>query len=133
VAYLGYSLWARLDARYPIVAALGLLVVAGAMDGVGQVDLANTLVVYVFLLMAGGVGLLLVDQVRRNARPIASAQRPAQGAEAETPGPDPAKDGQAPTQETLDGLQQQPVALVEASAQKHHQHEQPYDPEGEEG
>jgi hypothetical protein len=133
VVYLAYSLWARLDARYPIVAGLGLLVITAGVQAGGYVDLANTLALYVFLLMAGGVALLLVDRMRRDPASDASPGLPAGRTEPEAPRPDPSKDREAPTQQALDGLQQQSVAFVEAPAQQHDQHEQPYDPEGEEG
>jgi len=63
-AYMLYSIWERLDSRYPIAGALGLLVVAAVVDAAGATGAANTLAVFVFLLLAGGVVLLLVDHVR---------------------------------------------------------------------
>ncbi len=62
--YLVYSVWAGLDGRYPIGAALVLLVVTALVDALGAVDTANTLAEYVFFLLAGGVVLLLVEHVR---------------------------------------------------------------------
>jgi hypothetical protein len=64
VLYVAYSIWARLDSRLPIVGGLILLVVAAVIDAAGRVAVANTLTDYVFLLLAGGVLLLLVDHVR---------------------------------------------------------------------
>jgi hypothetical protein len=68
VVYLVYSEWAGLDSRYPIAAGLVLLVVAAVADAAGAVDAANTLAVYVFFLLAGGVLLLLIDHVRLERR-----------------------------------------------------------------
>ncbi|MGB7123555.1 MAG: hypothetical protein WBE40_01690 [Thermoplasmata archaeon] len=72
LAYMTYSEWAGLDSRYPIGAALGLLVVTAAADATGSAALANTLAEFVFFLLAGGVVLLLVDYAR-DRRPSASA------------------------------------------------------------
>ncbi len=68
-AYMVYSAWARLDSRYLIAGALVLLVAAAVVDAAGATAVANTLAVYVFLLLAGGVVLLLVDHVREERRP----------------------------------------------------------------
>jgi len=62
--YMVYSEWAGLDSRYPVAAALGLLVVTAVVDALGNVPAANALAEYVFLLLAGGVVLLLVDHLR---------------------------------------------------------------------
>jgi len=68
LAYLGYSVWARLDGRYPIGAALVLLVVTAVVAAQGSADAANSLAEFVFFLLAGGVVLLIIEQVRpRNA------------------------------------------------------------------
>jgi len=64
LAYMIYSEWARLDSRYPIAAALALLVATAIVDAAGAVAAANTLAEYVFFLLAGGVVLLLVDHMR---------------------------------------------------------------------
>ena len=63
-AYMVYSEWARLDSRYPIGAALLLLVATAVTDAAGAVAAADTLAEYVFFLLAAGVVLLLVDHVR---------------------------------------------------------------------
>lgn len=82
VAYIVYSAWARLDGRYPIGAALVLLVITAVVDAAGNVTAANTLAEYVFFLLAGGVVLLLIEHVRdqRDAGPpkrsdVAMAER----------------------------------------------------------
>ena len=64
VAYLAYSVWARLDGRYPIAAALALLVATAVVDAAGDTSAANSLAEFVFFLLAGGVVLLLIEHVR---------------------------------------------------------------------
>lgn len=66
--YMGYSEWAGLDSRYLVAGALGLLVLTAVVDAAGATGLANTLAEFVFLLLAGGVVLLLVDHVRERPR-----------------------------------------------------------------
>ena len=68
LVYMVYSEWAGLDSRYPIAAGLGLFVVTFFVSAAGAADLANTLAVFVFLLVAGGVVLLMVDYVREGRR-----------------------------------------------------------------
>ena len=67
VAYLVYSVWARLDGRYPIVAALALLVATAVVDAAGNTNAADSMAEFVFFLLAGGVVLLLIEHFR--ARP----------------------------------------------------------------
>jgi hypothetical protein len=74
LVYLAYSVWARLDGRYPIGAALALLVVTAVVDAAGNVSAANALAEYVFFLLAGGVVLLLIEHVR--AHPASEAPPP---------------------------------------------------------
>lgn len=62
--YLVYSVWQRVDSRYPIVAALVLLVITAIVDAAGASGEADTLAVFVFFLLAGGVLLLLIDSFR---------------------------------------------------------------------
>ncbi len=64
LAYMVYSEWVRLDSRYPVAAALILLVIDAVIDAAGDTNLANVIAVYVFFLLAAGVFLLLVDHVR---------------------------------------------------------------------
>jgi hypothetical protein len=73
--YMVYSVWTRLDSRYPIACALVLLVVAAVVDASGASGAANTIAVYVFFLLAAGVILLLIDHVRepRKGVPTESA------------------------------------------------------------
>lgn len=77
LAYMVYSVWARLDGRYPIAAALVLLVVTAVVDAAGDATTANSLAEYVFFLLAAGVVLLLVEHVReRPTRPAATSSGP---------------------------------------------------------
>ncbi len=73
IAYMIYSQWIRLDSRYPIAGALLLLVVAAVADALGQSGAANTLAIYVFFLLAGGVLLLLLDHVREERQKAVAA------------------------------------------------------------
>ncbi len=68
VVYMVYSQWVGLDSRYPIAAALVLLVVAAVLDAGGETGPANTLASYLFFLLAAGVVLLLTDHVRHPER-----------------------------------------------------------------
>jgi len=86
LAYLVYSVWARLDGRYPIGAALALLVVTAVVDAAGDVNTANTLAEYVFFLLAGGVVLLIIEQLR--ARPASGSVNPSGSTTAEGDSPD---------------------------------------------
>ncbi len=64
LGYLIYSAWARLDARYPIVAAIVLFAAAAGADGLGNFPLSVTLSEFSALLLGAGVLLLLVDAAR---------------------------------------------------------------------
>lgn len=120
LAYMVYSEWARLDSRYPIAAALGLLVITAVVDATGDVGVANTLAEYVFFLLAAGVVLLLVDHAREGrAVPATSASAAGQSEAA-----DPTQQGQGPADEALDGPEQEPVSLVDAPGREHDQDEQ---------
>jgi hypothetical protein len=63
-AYLISSAWSGLDSRYPIAAALSLLVGAAVADAVGNPALAGTFAGYALILFGGGSLLLMVDQFR---------------------------------------------------------------------
>ncbi|MCI4336821.1 MAG: hypothetical protein L3K17_06465 [Thermoplasmata archaeon] len=62
LAFMVGSLWARLDARYLIAAAFGVLAVAALSQVVGDASLADVLATYVLLLLAGGIVLLAIDE-----------------------------------------------------------------------
>jgi hypothetical protein len=84
LGYLVYSSWARLDARYPIVAALALLLVAAVVEAAGEPASANAFAEYVFILLAGGIALLLVDYARNARANGSSGGRPSDHPAAET-------------------------------------------------
>ncbi len=68
VAYMAYSLWARLDGRLPVAAALVLLAVAAILDALGASASANTVAEFVFFLLGAGVVLLLIEHLRAGRR-----------------------------------------------------------------
>ncbi len=73
LAYMAYSVWARLDGRLPVAAALVLLVVAAVLDALGASAPANTLAEFVFFLLLAGVVLLLIEHLRaRRSLPSAA-------------------------------------------------------------
>ena len=99
-AYAVYSVWADLDPRYPVGAALVLLAAAAVTDAAGATGAANALAEYVFFLLAAGVVLLLVDPVRRG-RPVGPPT--SAGAEpAVVPTAEPADERQGPSDQRLD-------------------------------
>lgn len=104
VVYMVYSEWARLDSRYLVAGALGLLVATAVVDAAGATGAANTLAEFVFFLLAGGVVLLLVDHVRErpqregDARPDDSAPRTR-----DPDAPDTSQERQGPPDQALDG------------------------------
>jgi len=87
LAYMVYSGWARLDARYLLGAALILLVATAVVDAAGDTNAANTLAEFVFFLLAGGVVLLLVEYVRDKPRPVPPAESEAPDAKGVPPEP----------------------------------------------
>ncbi len=106
IAYMIYSQWIRLDSRYPIAGALLLLVAAAVADALGQSDAANTLAIYVFFLLAGGVLLLLLDHIREERQKAVASHRtsgPAWRQSGEPPAETP-YERQGPAQQALDDL-----------------------------
>jgi hypothetical protein len=104
--YMVYSEWKGLDSRYPIVAALVLLVVTAVVDAGGNLNAANTLAEFVFFLLAGGVILLLVDHVREARRRPAFVGRPARSVRADPPSTDPSKQPERAPDHSLDRFEQ---------------------------
>ncbi len=102
--YLGYSAWTRLDARYPIFAALLMLVAAAVADAANAVDLANTLAEYVFCLLAGGVVLLLIEHLRTSGTPSHGAGGSAGSISPQGVAPEPPHEGDAPSDQSLDRM-----------------------------
>lgn len=132
LAYMVYSVWAGIDGRYPIAAALVLLVVTAVVDALGMVASANTLAEYVFFLLAAGVVLLLIEHVREGRRTDASARTPTAVAAEPVPS-DAADEAEAPSQEPLDRLEKQPVALVDAPREEEYNEEPQSDRDSEDG
>jgi hypothetical protein len=124
VAYMVYSYWAGLDARYPIGAALVLLVVTAAVDATGNSSTANALAEYVFILLGAGVVLLLVDHFRES-RPATARPDAGLGPARETVSTEPTQEREGASEDSFHGLEQQTVPVVDAAR---HQHE--YDEEG---
>ena len=96
VAYLAYSVWARLDGRYPIGAALALLVVTAIVDAAGDTSAANSLAEFVFFLLAGGVVLLLIEHIRD--RPTPTGAGPSRSAGPQRPAAEPPEEPEGPAE-----------------------------------
>ena len=114
LAYMVYSVWARLDARYPIAAALVLLVATAIVDAAGSLASANTLAEYVFFLLGAGVVLLLIEHVRERPDTEYASGPAGSGSTADTVPPDSSHPRQGHADDPLHGIQQEPVALVDA-------------------
>jgi len=133
VVYLVYSVWARLDGRYPIAAALALLVVTAVVDAVGDVNAANQLAEFVFFLLAGGVVLLLIEHVRDRPK-AADSSGVASGSPSAQSGATDASEGRQGTAEhSLDGLEEQPVPLVDRTGDEYDDDEEEDDSYREDG
>jgi hypothetical protein len=134
VAYLAYSIWTRLDARYPIVAALALLVVTAIVDALGATGAADTLAGFTALLLLGGIALVLVEYVRSRVlhRPRyanGSFGQPAtKGEPAET-----THERDRPSQQLLDHLEEETVPPVDAPGGGNEEDERPGDADSDHG
>lgn len=119
-AYTAYSWWSSLDPRYPLFAAFALLLLCAGLAAVGQLGVANTVAVFVFLLLGSGVLLMLMTLLRerRRARPSAGHRAPG-----EVTG-EPPHDRDLAPEHPLDGLEQEPVADIEAPRDEDHDDEQ---------
>ena len=133
VVYLAYSVWARLDGRYPIGAALALLVVTAVVDAAGDTNAANALAEFVFFLLAGGVVLLLIEHLRERPAPAAAA--PSGSAVSQGVATEAAEEQKGSTEQPLHGLEKQPVPVVDRPRDEDGDHEQERDadPEGRQG
>lgn len=120
VAYMVFSVWAGLDARYPIAGALVLLVATAVTDALGDSTTANTLAEYVFFLLGAGIVLLLIDHVRagRAARRSRDPSAAAHGVAAE-----PSEPGEGPAHDPLDRLEEEPIPVVDALGRENEEHE----------
>ena len=122
VAYMGYSIWAGLDARYPIAAALALLVSTAIVDASGDTSAANTLAEYVFFLLGGGVVLLLIEHVRESRHSAASPTESAGGSKGDSS--EAPEQGKGTPGHPLDRLEEQPIPVVDAAGHEHEYDEQ---------
>jgi len=123
--YLVYSAWVRLDPRYPIVAALALLIVTAVLDAAGESASSNTFAEYVFILLAGGIVLLLLDHARESRPKPARTTGSAPQVLSDHTAAQATDERKRPADQTLDGLQKEPVALVDAAGRDRDQDEQP--------
>ncbi len=126
IAYLAYSVWARLDGRYPIGAALALLVVTAVVDAAGDTSAANSLAEFVFFLLAGGVVLLLIEHIRDRpvpARVAASAGAASQGVPTEA-----TEERERSPDQPLHGFEQQAVPVVDRPRDEDGDHEEQRNP-----
>lgn len=114
--YLIYSVWVRLDPRFPIVGALVLLVATALVDAANEVPAANTLAEFVFCLLAAGVLLLLVDHLR-TSRSVASGS--AGGAGTGHPAGQATNEGDRPSEQLFDHVQEELVPPVDAPGREH--------------
>lgn len=101
VAYLAYIVWTRQDGRYPIVLALILLLASAIADAAGDLSAANTLAVFVFYLLVGGVVVLLIEHVREGRQVPTTGRVPRSGSDHD--GPPPGLGGDAPAEPGLEG------------------------------
>ncbi len=82
-AYAGYSLWARLDPRYLLGAALLMVIAAAVLEALGDVAAANALAVDTFFAFLAGLVVLVLDRAiseRRATRNLGRAAGPAEPA-----------------------------------------------------
>lgn len=124
LAYMVYSVWARMDARYPIAAALALLVVTAVVDALGDYASANTLAEFVFFLLGAGVVLLLIEHVRENPRrSTTSVEGGGSGSAPDAAPPDPPHSDERDAAESFDRVEQEPNLLVHALRDEHEEEE----------
>ena len=133
IVYLVYSAWTRLDSRFPILAALALIVVAGALDVEGSTARAGTLEEYIVIFLGGGIVLLVVDHVREARQ---GANPPSESAARVSPdqaSPDAPNERERSPDQPFDGLEKEPVTVVDAAGRDHDQDEQSGEGEAERG
>ena len=65
LAYIPVSVKARLDPRYPVAAAIFLLILCAVTLAQGFEEHANTLAIYAYYFLVIGVTLLFIDYFRR--------------------------------------------------------------------
>lgn len=124
LAYMAYSVWVRLDARYPIAAALVLLVITAVVDALGATGPANTLAEFVFFLLGAGVVLLLIEHVR-DGRSAPAAASPDLAVPSQAVAADAAHEPERPTDQSFNGFEEEPVAVVDTPGEEYAEDEEP--------
>ena len=127
LAYMAYSVWARLDPRYPVAGGVGLLIVAGIADASGAYSAAGVLGIYAFFLFGAGVLLLTIDTARKPRRETLVV--PAGGVEPATERGEAPDERHRATEEPLHGLEKETVPVVDRPGHDHDQEEEAPDPE----
>jgi hypothetical protein len=125
--YVGYSIWARLNPRWPVYGALVALAVAAVAEGLGATNAGNELALDVIFLLMAGVALLAVERWRSPAD--SASGRPS----SDPPRADPTQQDHPTPEHPLDHLEGQGVAVVDASRQQNDQDEHPRDGEPDHG
>jgi hypothetical protein len=133
VVYLVYSVWARLDPRLPLAAALLLLVAAVGVFAANDVASANALAASAFCLLGGGVVLILIDHFRGSRRTAPADGDSSRGTVAEGPPGEPADEGDLPPEQLLDHVEEELVPPVDAPGHEDDPHEEEGDPDGDHG
>jgi hypothetical protein len=110
VAYEGYAFWARLDPRFPLLGALGLILLGAAASELMAPGTAEVLGIFGFLMLLAGMAGLLFAPFRRPTADAAPAAR-ADPVDHRDPAADP----------RLDDLQQHPVPVVDGPGGPDHQ------------
>jgi hypothetical protein len=131
LVYMIYSVWARLDGRYPIGAALALLIVTAVVDTLGQTSAADTLAEFVFFLLGGGVVLLLVEHLRE--RPVAAPPSAGGSLPAESEPSEATQERKGPAQESLDRFEEKSVPVVDRTRREDRADEPESDPDPDRG
>lgn len=127
VGYCGYSLWAGLSPRYPLFAALLLLLAAAGTNWAGATEASNNLGLDAIFVLAAAVGLTSLEIVR------ARGLRPRAAGVADPPAADTPQPGQPSSQHSLDDLQGEAVATVDASRSEDDHDEHSGDGEPDQG
>ncbi len=130
LGYMVYSVWADLDARFPIGAALVLLVATAVVDALGATDSANTLAEFVFFLLGAGVVLLLIEHVREGRRAESTGTA---SAVAESPSAQSERATDRPADASAGSSRSRSLSRAETSVRDDDYHELPPDTEPVEG
>lgn len=120
--YLAYAVYARLDPWLPMYGAAALLLIGAGLNAVGQAGPADVLATDSFLLLAGGL-LVLILTARGRARRAAATG----------PTSEPVDERQPEAEPLLDHLEQHPVAVVDRPGGPDDEHVEAGDAEPEGG